>query len=451
VAVAALVACCAAACADIAGLGDPPTLAADGGPEDATTDGDASSIDATPDADVTVIDADADVHANADADADADADDGDGATIVTVGCGTSCALAVTWVSSCVVSDGGVLCWGGDYASLGRGPSTSTAPGPVLLDDGFTPLAGVRGIVGGGDTTCAFLTDGGVACWGLNAFALPDAGTTLGYATPVDALANAVEIALDQSFGCWRRDSVSESCAGNNTWGQLGNGVTSTDAATTPVRSGFAGPLVQIAAGRRFQCAAVEDGGLHCVGENDYGECRPFPPSQDILDASESPQLGHPVSSIALGALAGCGVGSADTQVYCWGDGENGAIGTPTNGKSRIQTADGGPLSGVTALAGGHDFFCALTNDGHVWCWGENDQGQLGHGTVADAGDPGVPAASPVLDADGGVFGDVVQIAAALDHACALKQNGQVWCWGGADPWNGPLWDAGFVANPMLAH
>jgi four helix bundle protein len=72
------------------------------------------------------------------------------------------------------------------------------------------------------------------------------------------------------------------------------------------------------------------------------------------------------------------------------------------------------------IASGLDFTCAITTDGHVACWGKNDNGQLGH----DTSEPFNPTPTLVTGID-----EVVSIAAGASHVCALRQSGQVWCWG----------------------
>ncbi|AKF05906.1 RCC1 domain-containing protein [Sandaracinus amylolyticus] len=71
------------------------------------------------------------------------------------------------------------------------------------------------------------------------------------------------------------------------------------------------------------------------------------------------------------------------------------------------------------LAGGFDFMCALRASGSVVCWGSNNFGNLGDGTV-------VPRATPVTVIG---VGDVVEISAGQNHACARLSSGAVWCWG----------------------
>ncbi len=73
-----------------------------------------------------------------------------------------------------------------------------------------------------------------------------------------------------------------------------------------------------------------------------------------------------------------------------------------------------------SLGIGHS--CARTATNDVLCWGENEVGQLGDGTIAARPKPG-----PVL----GLGGDVAQIALGGHHSCALLADGGAQCWG----WN----------------
>src|SRR5205823_9487709 len=93
----------------------------------------------------------------------------------------------------------------------------------------------------------------------------------------------------------------------------------------------------------------------------------------------------------------------------------------------------------TAVTGGGFHTCALLQDGTVRCWGQNDYGQLGNGTVSSAQ---VPNPTPVE-----VIGitTATAVTAGGYHACALLQNGTVRCWGQND--YGQLGD-GAVITPQ---
>jgi alpha-tubulin suppressor-like RCC1 family protein len=61
----------------------------------------------------------------------------------------------------------------------------------------------------------------------------------------------------------------------------------------------------------------------------------------------------------------------------------------------------------------------MLDDHTVRCWGANDRGQLGDGTVVSRFEP-----MPVAE-----LSDVIWIDAGAAHACAARRDGTVWCWG----------------------
>lgn len=76
-------------------------------------------------------------------------------------------------------------------------------------------------------------------------------------------------------------------------------------------------------------------------------------------------------------------------------------------------------SAVTMLAAGRTHVCALRQSGEVWCWGSNAKGQRGDGARQ--------AAITATRVNG--FGDAVEIAAGDHHTCVRRRGGSVMCWG----------------------
>jgi alpha-tubulin suppressor-like RCC1 family protein len=80
------------------------------------------------------------------------------------------------------------------------------------------------------------------------------------------------------------------------------------------------------------------------------------------------------------------------------------------------------LSSIKQIAVGFDHACAVRSDGTVWCWGLDGVGQLGDGA---SGSPYITLTAHAVVG----LADATQIAAGLQSTCALRAAGNVACWG----------------------
>jgi alpha-tubulin suppressor-like RCC1 family protein len=128
-----------------------------------------------------------------------------------------------------------------------------------------------------------------------------------------------------------------------------------------------------------------------------------------------------LSSLALGEGFGCII-SADHAVYCWGRNDFGQLGVdPAKTSSTPTPVKVEGLKSIVAVTAGKDFACALDDEAHGWCWGNNSRNQV----IARHGE--TMRFTPEIVTDG-----TAQIVAAGQHACILDTNGFLHCWGDND-------------------
>lgn len=135
----------------------------------------------------------------------------------------------------------------------------------------------------------------------------------------------------------------------------------------------------------------------------------------------------PPSSLALGEGFACII-AADHSVYCWGRNDVGQLGsdpakTPSCGAFPC-TATPVKVEGMksaVAITAGKDFACAIDDEKHGWCWGNNSKNQLAARSKVGF------RFTPELVTDG-----TAQIVAAGQHACILDTDGFLHCWGDND-------------------
>ena len=278
----------------------------------------------------------------------------------------------------------------------------------------------------GQHSCALLFDGTLRCWGSNTYGELGNGATssLPVKNPV-AITGVPPIAVGVAVRGFHTCAVFTSgevwCWGYNSSGQLGNGTTTNSSVPVKV-AGLGKGATGVAVGDTFSCAILTDGSIACWGSDYYGVLgdgnSPFTP---VLSPVPVPGLPGPVSSLALSNDNGCATISG--ELYCWGFNGVGEIGNGKQDGSIYKATD----TGVPSAGGaeGDDFGCAL-NGGYVECWGLNNDGQVGDGSITTTSPGGVPTPTFVSGLGSGA---IVGLAAGTDFACALNVNGGVLCWG----------------------
>ena len=329
----------------------------------------------------------------------------------------------------VLENGSVYCWGNNgYGQIGDGSTTSrdvpTLTGPFASGTTATNVSTGYG------HSCAILSDGSVACWGLNDRGQLGDGTTTDRLTPTQTLSlgtgrTAVSISASGMHTCAILDDGSVACWGRNTNGELGDGTTIDRTAPTQTDSlGIGRTAVYIASGWDHTCAILDDGSVACWGDNLYGQLGDGTVSDRTTPTQTSSLgLGRTAVQISAGEEHTCAV-LDDGSVVCWGHNDYGKLGdgTDTHRSTPTQTASLGAGRTATQVSTDWHHTCAVLDNGNLSCWGLNGDGQLGDGTTNNRNTPSGNVIS-------GLGRAAVLVSVDTYHTCVLLQDGNASCWG----------------------
>jgi len=141
------------------------------------------------------------------------------------------------------------------------------------------------------------------------------------------------------------------------------------------------------------------------------------------------------ASVSLGMADTCGVSTAG-EAYCWGYNDNGQLGNGTFVDSRVPVLVSGERAWASVTSGPGGFHsCGVTAFGEAYCWGRNDSGQLG--------DPSRPVNSsvPVLVSGGHTW---TSVTGGSYHSCGVTTAGTAYCWGAEN--SGQLGNGGTLGD-----
>ena len=284
--------------------------------------------------------------------------------------------------------GRIWCWGADTAGqLGNGAPNESQDHPVRI-----AFADWTAVSAGGQHTCGRRATGRLYCWGSDsAGVLGDGGADDERSQPTlvaGGITNWTAVSAGDHHNCARRANGQVLCWGDDGDGQLGNGGGSNDRdVPTPIAGG--GNWRSVSSGDMHSCAVRATGQASCWGldaEGAIGDGVPagirYAPVQVVGPVTDW-------TSISAGGLHTCARRSTG-ELYCWGldaHGQVGDGGTSTNRHAPSEVG-GGATDWLSVDAGGFHS-CARTRTGRAYCWGDDDDGEVGDGpTIADHSRPG---------------------------------------------------------------
>jgi alpha-tubulin suppressor-like RCC1 family protein len=303
-------------------------------------------------------------------------------------------------------------------------STTNRLAPVAV----SPPTGVtyRQVAPGGDFTLALSTTGQVYAWGSNTFGqLGDGGTSSSVTPqlvdlPVGVTVTAVSAGADHGLALTSTGQIY--AWGQDDDGQLGNS-TSTGSSDEPqlVAAPTGVAFSQLAAGSYFSLALSTTGQVYGWGANFLGQLGDGTTHLRQVPVPVAFPASFQITAIAAGATHSLAVTSTGS-VYAWGGNGSGQLGNGTTVPA-LSPAQVTPVAGqtFTTVAAGAGFSMALTASGNVYSWGSGTEGQLGVGVIGAFDVPQRVNLRPLLP--------ITAIAAGYASGYALGQDGSAYSWG----------------------
>ena len=298
--------------------------------------------------------------------------------------------------------------GADPAAADAAASAKASTTDVAVHEHVEPR-----VAAGGARTCVVASDASLHCFGAR-YRHEEDGV-------LDAVTNVVQVAVAEDHACARRTKGDVTCWGAGEYGQLGDG--------SDVEYNWSGPTpmldvrdaieVTVAAG--VTCVQGPVNAWRCWGRNDGGVVA----VSGSWSKTAEPLRVSDVTQLAMSQRFFC-ARLVEGTATCWGASSSGELGLGTTAGGRYPP---GKVRGLvdlrriaTANGGAGRHVCAVDEAGGVWCWGNNDDGQVGDGSTVTRSLP--------LKVRG--LGRAADVAVGVAHTCARLVDGSVWCWGAGD-------------------
>lgn len=341
-----------------------------------------------------------------------------------------------------------------YERIRTSTGTATTAISNTVKATITPVSlQVSDFAGGQHAVCGTSDAGSAYCLGSNESYVLGNGENTTYFTanfePVGGSLSGSTTVTDIDTNALHSCAVSSGfiyCWGTDHQGALGNGAGGSNqsvAGPVDTSGALAGKtMTKVTTGGTADnatdlyahtCALDDTGAAYCWGSNNTvsGGGQLGDGTNTARQLAVTVLGGHQYETIDTGKWHTCAI-RTDDKLYCWGGDNNGQIGNGS-GVTHVSTptAVQGPFlnteftnANFTKLASGAAHNCAINSDNDgMWCWGQNAQGQIGDGTTT------VRHNAVKVTLPGGETG-WADVVAGEYYTCGLTLAGRVYCWGG---------------------
>ena len=292
-------------------------------------------------------------------------------------------IDVSGQHGCAIVSGGIRCWGTGF--LGNNTTTPSST-PVVVSGVASPTAITvdRGL------SCAISASQGVYCWGDNSSGRVGDGCSgsCDRLVPTRVFggltsATAISAGPSSTFALTPGDGTGLKCWGSSTnlTCFLGGPGDVFNAPANLIRVSAGGGFASIQAVAEHTCLLTGAGAVSCAGTNSFGELGDATNTARRTSFAPVTGLTGGLATIETGSAHACALTSAGAA-WCWGRNTYGQLGNGNSADSNVPVQVADLPAPLTALALGAGHTCGRTAAGQVYCWGSNRRGQLGTGQAS---------------------------------------------------------------------
>jgi alpha-tubulin suppressor-like RCC1 family protein len=306
---------------------------------------------------------------------------------------TNSPIAMGFSHSLIIkSDGSLYAWGGNsHGQVGNGTIIDNHEPEKIMDS-------VISVSAGGRHSLAIKSDGSLYAWGANGSGQLGDGTTINSYSPKKIMDEVVSVSAGTNHSAVIKTDGSLWVWGHNIFGQLGDGTTTNSLNPKKIMDSVA----FVSAGLYNTAAITVDGALWTWGANGIGQ----------LGTGTNNNSLWPINTAAsvMAVSVGFETRFIKTDGSAW------------HFSSRYPSGSYKEMDSVVSISTKSTHTMAITSSGDLWAWGSNMHGQIGNG-IRSSG----------FTQRTWIMGSVVYVSTdhpgKLDYTMAITTDGSLWAWG----------------------
>ncbi len=331
-------------------------------------------------------------------------------------------------SAAITKNGDLYTWGdNELGQLGNGTTTdvfTSNPTPIKI------MSNIKAVSLGKSASAAVTKNGDLYTWGSNSCGKLGNGTTEDSYIPIKIMSNVKSVSL----GWWSHSAAITQNGdlyswGYNSSGQLGNGTTEDSYIPIKIVIGKSeeseGPvteettLPQVELGGYHSAVITENGDLYTWGYNRCGQLGNGTATWDEIFPIPNPtpiKIMSNVKSVSLGDFHSAAI-TENGDLYTWGYNIDGQLGNGKIGDKEYCSTPIKIMSNIKSVVLGSYHSAAITENCDLYTWGWNDNGQIGNGTTE-------VCSTPIK-----IMSNVKSVSLGGSHSAAITENGDLYIWG----------------------